>query len=342
MRILDASAGSLLLLDRATNELMFEVIEGGGGTALEKTRMPADRGIAGWVVTHGQPLIVDDVDRDDRYYSAIAEDSSFVTHSILCVPMIARGQTIGVLQLLNKGGGRYFTPSDQELLSAFAAQSAVAIENARLYQNLREERDRIVAVEEEIRHRLARNLHDGPAQMLAAVIMSANFVKKAIQHKSMSLAVGELDEMLPVAEKALFQVRTLLFDLRPVILETQGLVPALGSYASRLREQEGFDVVLDTYGEFGRLSHKADMAIFSIVQEAVNNAKKHAQANQVRIKVACSDDGHLVVAVQDDGVGFDVQDVTSGYDERGSLGMLNMKERAEIIEGDFVSGFPTR
>jgi len=199
VRVMDATAGSLLLLDRTTNELVFEVIEGGGGAALEKTRMPADKGIAGWVATHGEPLIVDDVNRDARYYRDIADEHAFTTDSILCVPMITRGQVIGVLQLLNKRGGLRFSLADQELLSALAAQSAIAIENARLYQSLREERDRILAVEEEVRHRLARDLHDGPAQMLAAVIMSANFIETAMKHGAVDQALKELSEMVPIA-----------------------------------------------------------------------------------------------------------------------------------------------
>ncbi len=179
---------------------------------------------------------------------------------------------------------------------------------------------------------MARDLHDGPAQMLAAVIMSASFVKQAIAHNALEHALKELDEMLPLAEKALRQVRTLLFDLRPVILETQGLVRALESYAQRLRDSEGLNVMFRASGEFGRLSHNAEVAIFSVVREAITNAKKHAHASRIDIEVTPTDD-QLMVVVSDNGVGFDVQEVTNRYDERGSLGMLNMKERAEIVNG---------
>jgi len=332
VQVMGASAGSLLLLDQQTDELVFEVIEGGGGVALEGTRMPADKGIAGWVVTHREPLIVDDVNRDDRYYREIAQGYDFATTSLFCVPLIAKGRVIGVLQVLNEKTDKHFTPDDQEILTTFAAQSAVAIENARLYESLREERDRIIAVEEDVRRRLARDLHDGPAQLLAAIIMSANFIKQAIAHDSLEHALTELDEMLPVAEKALRQVRTLLFDLRPVILETQGLVAALESYAQRLREAEGLNVVLTTEGELGRLTHNAEVAVFSVVQEAINNAKKHAHASHIDIEVA-SDERDLVVVIRDDGVGFSVDGVTQSYDQRGSLGMIHMKERADIVQG---------
>jgi signal transduction histidine kinase len=333
VQVMGASAGSLLLLNQRTDELIFAVIEGGGGEALAGTRMPADKGIAGWVATHGEPLIIDDVNRDDRHYQEIDHDYDFATTSLLCVPMITKRKVIGVLQLLNEESGKYFTNADQEILITFAAQSAVAIENARLYQSLREEHDRLIVVEEDVRHQLARDLHDGPTQLLAAIIMSANFVKEAIKHDSLEHAIKELNEMLPVAEKALHQVRTLLFNLRPVILETQGLVPALDTYAQRLREVEGLNTVLNATGEFGRLSHNAEVAIFSIVQEAISNAKKHAQASRIDIEVTPSDD-NLTVVVRDDGVGFDVKAVTGRYEERGSLGMLNMQERAELVDGE--------
>ncbi len=110
------------------------------------------------------------------------------------------------------------------------------------------------------------------------------------------------------------------------------MVPALESYAQRLREAEGLNVVLTTEGEFGRLTHNAEVAVFSVVQEAINNAKKHARASRIDIEVAPGE-SDLVVVVRDDGVGFSVDGVTQGYDQRGSLGMINMKERAEIVQG---------
>ena len=336
VEVTGATAGALMLLDHDTNELVFEVIEGGSGSSLRKTRIPAGKGIAGWVASTGQPLIVDDVSHDERHYRTMTEGMAFTTHSILCVPMIARGEVLGVLQLLNKYGGDRFNENDQQDLNAFAAQSAVAIENARLYESLREERDRILAVEEEVRHRLARDLHDGPAQMLASIMMSANFIKEAVARDRLSLATDELDALLPVAEKALHQVRTLLFDLRPVTLETRGLIPALRSYLQRLRKTEGLTIKLDVHEPIDRLPYKEEMAIFSIVQEALTNARKHAQAENIRICVEMAAPNSLVVTVEDDGVGFDVDKVLRRYDEQGSLGMINMRERAEIVGGQLT------
>ena len=247
VEVMDASAGSLLLIDPATDELVFEVIEGGGGEALQGQRMAKDKGIAGWVVTKRRPLIVNDVDKYERHYKDIETATGFKTDSLICVPLIAKGKVIGALEVLNKRSGENFNDEDLDILTTFAAQSATAIENARLYRDLREERDRIVALEEEVRKRLARDLHDGPAQLLSAIIMSVQFAKEILARtpEKPDKLRQELEELEPLATKALHQVRTMLFDLRPVILETQGLAPALESYVKRLRLANDFAVGLE-------------------------------------------------------------------------------------------------
>ena len=154
VEVMDASAGSLLLTDPATDELVFEVIEGGGGEALQGQRMAKDKGIAGWVVTNSRPLIVNDVDKHERHYKGIETATDFKTDSLICVPLLAKGKVIGVLEVLNKRSRENFNDDDLDILTTFAAQSATAIKNARLYRDLRAERDRIVALEEEVRKRL--------------------------------------------------------------------------------------------------------------------------------------------------------------------------------------------
>ena len=331
--VMQASAGSLLLLDELTDELVFAVIEGGGGENLKGVRMNRDMGIAGWVATHRQPLIVDDVNRDNRYYDSIASSFGFKPTSLLCVPMVSRNNLTGVLQVIHNVPGRYFNSLDRQLLTTFANQSAVAIENARLYESLKEERDHLVVVEDEVRKRLARDLHDGPTQLVASIIMSLGFTKELIK-RSPDLALSEIEQNLEIANKTLKQLRTLLFDLRPVILETQGLLPALEVYCERLVETDDLNVVLTIQKEFDRLSTTAEIAIFSIIQEAINNAKKYANASQVDLVVQPDQQqDSLTFLIKDDGVGFDVQKVKARYDEQGSLGMINMQERTETIRG---------
>ena len=336
VKVMDASAGSLLLADEFTDELEFAVIEGGGGENLKGVRMSRDKGIAGWVATHRKPLIVDDVNKDNRYYQSIASSFGLKPTSLLCVPMTSRNKLIGVLQVLHNKPGQYFGNQEQQLLTTFANQAAIAVENARLYESLKEERDRLVVVEDEIRKGLARDLHDGPAQLLASIVMSLSFTKELIK-RAPEHVVGEIDQNVAVAEKALTQLRTLLFDLRPIILETQGLLPALDVYSERLKDTDDLNIVLSIENEFRRLSPKAEVAIFAIIQEAVNNAKKYAQASRIDLKVKFDESRDtLTFAIEDDGIGFDVQSVKAKYDKRGSLGMINMQDRAEMVNGTLI------
>ncbi|HMR67229.1 MAG TPA: GAF domain-containing protein, partial [Anaerolineae bacterium] len=218
VNVMDASAGSLLLLDQVTDELVFAVVEGGAGESLQGTRLKRDTGLAGWVATNRQPLIVDDVNQDNRYFKSIADSFDFKLTSLICVPMVSRHKLIGVLQVIHSADGRYFGPVEEELLSAFASKAAISIENARLYESLKEERDKLVIVEDEVRKRLAHDLHDGPTQFVAAMVMNLNFVKELLD-RAPEHVPAEVERNIELAQKTLRQLRTLLFDLRPVILE---------------------------------------------------------------------------------------------------------------------------
>jgi signal transduction histidine kinase len=333
VQVMQASAGSLLLVDDLTDELVFAVIEGGGGESLKGVRMNRDQGIAGWVVTHREPLIVDDVNTDNRHYQSIANSFDYRPTSLLCAPMISHSHVTGVLQVMHNRPGRYFGQLEQQLLTTFGNQAAIAVENARLYESLKEERDHLVLVEEEIRKRLARDLHDGPTQLLASIVMSLSFTKQLIE-KAPEYALDEINQNVGVANKALKQLRTLLFDLRPVILETQGLIPALQMYSERLNDTENLDITLTVDAECDRLNHHAEVAIFSIIQEAINNAKKYAHTSRIDLVVRPDKRNNtLSIFIKDHGQGFDVKQVKARYDQQGSLGLINMQERAEVVQG---------
>ena len=331
VRVLKASDGSLLLWDEATNELVFAVTEGGVEEALEGRRMPADKGIAGWVLTHRQPDIVHEVRSDERFYRAIDESLGYHTSSLVAVPMITKGQSIGVLEVLNKESGERFDENDRDILYALAGQAAIAIMNARLYQEIHEEKDRIIALEEDVRKELARDFHDGPAQTLAAMIMGIELLEALPEQIPESAAKG-LAELRTMATKTLHQVRNMIFELRPVILKTQGLEPALRSYVERLREAEDVNIHLKVEGLEKRLPARLEEICFSIIQEAINNVKRHANEENVWLTAIRRGDEFQVV-VKDDGEGFDLAEVERSYDKRGKLGLLNMQERAEMIEG---------
>lgn len=136
-RIMRAETGSLLLVDWKTNELYFEVALGEKGKTLKEVRLGIGEGIAGWVAKHGRPVIIHDVARDKRFASNIDKKSKFITRDMICVPVRIKGRVIGVLQAINSIGGT-FNREDQKLFQLFSNQVAIALDNARLYEEIRE------------------------------------------------------------------------------------------------------------------------------------------------------------------------------------------------------------
>ncbi len=132
-RLLDAEAGSLLLIDQKTGDLFFEVAIGTKSAKLKEIRLKMGQGISGWVAEHGEPVIIHDVTSDPRFFKGADKKTKFASKNMVCVPVRTRKKIVGVLEAVNKKSGK-FKPDDMEVLSALANQVAVAIENARLYE----------------------------------------------------------------------------------------------------------------------------------------------------------------------------------------------------------------
>ncbi len=327
--VMGAERCSIMLMDETTRELVLEVPETEGEERRE-FRIPLDRGIAGWVASNGIGQIVNDVEQDPRWFDGVARDVDFITRSILSAPMKAHDRVVGVMQVLNKRSGTPFVEHDLRLLTTLASQAAVAVENARLVRSLKEERDRLLAKEAEVRAAIARDLHDGPTQSVAAIAMNIEFIKRLLRAMPERVQ-DELDVLGDLVQKTSYDIRTLLFELRPLGLETQGLLSTLQQYVGRFRDPAGLTRLrLEAPANIPRLPVEIEGAVFMIVQEAVNNARKHAHAPEITIYLY-QEEGQLVASVRDRGRGFNVSAVDSSYNSRGSLGLLNMRERARLI-----------
>ncbi len=359
-RVVRASASTLMLLDEQTNELIFEIPIGEGGDALKQFRLPVGQGIGGTVVQGGSPILVNNVATDPRWNNQADHLSGFATRSVLCVPLQVHGRTIGALEVLNKvdvdSRPASFNNDDTALLSAIATQAAAAIENAQLYQRLVQERDRIISTQEEVRRSFSRDLHDGPAQGLAAIIMRIDLIKRLLPAGE---ALNELQALQDLARRTNNDIRAMLSQLRPIVLETRGLIAALTEFVATNQGESGISYHFSSAPNLDcdSFSDSAAAAIYIIIQEAVNNIKKHAQASNIWIglseQVVRFNDNHngklkgtallsntpqrsLIVEVRDDGRGFDTDKVLGSYSERGSYGLLNMRERAELLSGDLL------
>lgn len=329
--LLQAQAASVLLVDDRRKELVFEVVDSDTMKQPTFMRMPMHQGIAGAVVESGEPLMIDDVTQDPRFFGDIDRKTGMLTRSIVAVPLLGRQGVVGVLEVLNRQDGSAFTPHDLELASVLAGQAAVAVENARLYEELRAERDRLLRREYEVRAQIGRDLHDGPVQQVAAAGMHVNLLRTIVKRdpKRLPEALDDLDTQL---KQATHDLRTVLYELRPLGIEQEGLYVVLERYVEKFRDPHGVQLHLEMPSDLRRLPPNREAPTLIIVQEAVNNVRKHAQAKHVYITLRDAKD-MLVVSVRDDGKGFDVAALEEGYIQRGSFGLLNMRERAELIGG---------
>jgi signal transduction histidine kinase len=250
--------------------------------------------------------------------------------SVICVPLRAGFESYGVV-VFSSSKPKAFTQEHIDLISAFCNQAVIALENARLYRTLQQDKQRIIESQEESRRRLARELHDGPTQTISALAMRLSFTKMLAKREP-AKAAAELDKLEDLARRTAKEIRMMLFTLRPVVLETQGLVAALQQYADKLRESDGLPVTIENSVQ-DRLPSEVEDIAFSVIEEAVNNARKHAKAQGITVRMRVQR-GLFVAEVEDKGKGFDLSSVTKGYDQRGSLGLINMRERAALVEGN--------
>jgi signal transduction histidine kinase len=338
---LQAQAATLFVMDERSHELIFLTPTGDAGGMLREMRIPQNQGIVGWVTTNRKSLIVNDVKSDPRFTSQVDEATGFQTHNILCVPLTVQGRLVGVLEILNKEGDEGFNEEDKNWLEKIGSQAAIALENARLYQNLRNEQERIIKAQEEVRHQLARDLHDGPAQILSLIIMNVDVTRRLLERQRLETVRSELDLLEDLGRQANREIRNLLFELRPIILESRGLLPAIYAYHEQLSKSIGHSRFHLEIQELPiTLKDKVANNIFSIIQEALTNIRKHAESSDIWIRVWC-DENDLWFEIEDNGKGFDVKRTTDSYDERGSFGMLNMHERASILNGRLTIQSPS-
>jgi len=189
----------------------------------------------------------------------------------------------------------------------------------------------LIQAQEEERLKLSREIHDGPAQMLANILMRSDFLIKTYRQRPQEDAIKELNDMKEQVRTALGEVRRIIYDLRPMALDDLGLVPTLSKYLKSLEEYNHISIQFDYYGNTEqRLNTKLEVAIFRLIQEAVQNACKHASPNVIFVKLEFFRN-KINVLVKDDGIGFNIE----GGQNENSFGLVGMKERVELLNGDF-------
>jgi signal transduction histidine kinase len=241
--------------------------------------------------------------------------------SFLGVPIVAGESVIGAFYLTEKIDAPDFADEDEELIELLAAHAAIAITNARLYEQTRE----LSIVAE--RSRLALDLHDAVSQKLFGLVLSAEAAGTLLE-RDPTAARDQVAKLEALAQEALDELRSLVFELRPPDLEKDGLGEALRKHVGLMRRLQPLEIELVLDGE-PPVDETRDRELFRIAQEAVQNAIKHAEASRVAVRLSAENGGFLL-EVEDDGAGFD-PDAPGARSRR--LGLTSMEERARRIGG---------
>jgi signal transduction histidine kinase len=293
-----------------------------------RVTLPGAGGVLGETLVNVQTHITHDPRNDAELKRFVSMHKCAVAISL---PLVVGLEIYGLL-VFGHPDGEYFSQSRVEILEAVAQQSMIALQNAKLYSDLEQEKERIAEIQEEARHKLARDLHDGPTQSIGAIAMRVNFARRLVQ-RDPNQAAEELFKIEELARRTTKEIRQMLFTLRPLVLESEGLVAGLHQLAEKMKENHDQDVVIEAEDSvLDDLEMGKQGVIFFIVEEAVNNARKHAEASHIWVRLSRKKD-LLFLEIEDNGKGFDVEKVQSNYEQRGSLGMVNLHERTELVNG---------
>ncbi len=325
----EASMGAILLRDAESEMLRLSCLRGVGLESDDDYTVAVGQGFTGTIAQSGEPSYVLDVEHDARVQSPALRRAS---RSLWGVPMKTDAGVIGVLTI---GFDKPFEwlPTEKELLRAIADRTALAITRARTADALREREGRIAELSahllkatEEERKRISRELHDETGQGLMVIRLYLGMLEGAVTGRTPR---QKIRETLTVVDRTIEGLRRIIGRLSPLVLQELGLVPAIRKEAKDLARNTGVKARVAVPDAIGRLAPETEAAIYRIVQEALHNVAKHAQAKTVNIQMARENDS-VRLLVEDDGVGF----APSRSNSRGhSFGLAGIKERVGMLGG---------
>lgn len=322
--LIDSRYGALAIYEEAGRISTFVT---SGVSAEERERIgpfPTGRGLLGVALGDGQRLRLDDITRDPRRVGF--PDHHPAMRSLLAVPIQCKGPFRGNLYLSERTDGALFSREDEETLARFAVQAAVAIDNAHLHRRVRD----LAASEERLR--LAHEMHDGLAQVLAYVNTKAQAVQGFLRHGKSQEASDQLNQLAAAAREVYADVREGILGLRVTSSPLATLSDTIRDYVDRWAGQTGIAAEVEVDRRL-RLPAAVELQVFRIVQEGLANVRKHARAESVAVR--CSGvDGSVRVVITDNGIGFRPEAL--GRAEFPRFGLATMRERAESLGGQLA------
>lgn len=326
LEVLEIEAGGIYLLNETGDALRLAVHRGYSASLVaEIEHLAMGKGFNGFVAQQREALVVDEIADDPRLmHSAVSQAG---IHSLVSVPLRSKNKLLGTL-FGNTYSPRKFSNEDIHLLTSIGYQVSVAIENALLYGQAQQ----LAALEE--RSRLARELHDSVTQALYSQTLLVEGWKQMARNGEIEDLIEPLEELGEVSKQALKEMRVLVYELRPLDLQKEGLVGALHKRLNAVEKRTGIEARLITEGLLADLPMTVEENLYRIAQEALTNSLKHAGASQVTVRLA-SKAGQVILEIQDNGCGF-TQHADDHHAHNGGMGLSTMRERAESLEGTFA------
>ncbi len=337
LEMLKADTGGIMLWDENTQQYRYHVHRGLSPQYITEMTCRAGEGITGIVAKTGKSILLKDISRDKRAaHPGLIKLEGL--KSFVSVPLAVKDKILGVLNISSRGA-REFTSQDIGLLSNIGSQVAIAIENARLHQEVQQQ-DRIrgellnqlYSIQEEERKRIARELHDETTQSLAALAanLEAILLNPALVDKELKVKLKSLQNL---AVSTIDGAHKLIYELRPTMLDDLGLVSAVRAYAKQEFKKTNIALNLKIFGKEKRLSPQLENTLYRVIQEAINNITRHSHAHQCNITIKYKLKT-IRVNIEDNGQGFNVRETFDLRDGLKGLGILGMKERIELVNGN--------
>ena len=318
MQLTGATGSAVLLLEA---DGWLRVTKSAGSPEYSINRLPVSGSFAGRAFQTGDHVWVNLQDKDPDEDDNQLQDYPWIKGlvSLLVVPLKVDTKVIGILNILNKPGE--LTQEDMRIIDLFADQAAIIIEHVRLQYQAEQ-----LAVLEE-RQRLARELHDSVTQALYSVTLYADAARMAFSAQKWEALGSNLQEVRNMAREAMYDMRLLVFELRPFMLETEGLASALRARLAAVEGRSGLKTQVFVEEE-RRLPIVIEEELYRIAQEGLNNVVKHAEATQVQIQLKY-DENTVLLEMIDDGKGFEPETVS----QSGGFGLQGIQERVQQLGG---------
>ena len=339
LNIMNGTIGGILLLEEQSQTLCYRVHQGLGKEYVEGVRLRLGEGIIGRVAKSGKAILLEDISTDPRVaYPTLVNAEGL--RAFIAVPLRTKDKVLGVINIASRET-RHFTANDTHVLQAIGDQLGVAIEQSRLYERLRKARERLrrlarqnLVAEEEERRRIARELHDETSQTLSglALQLQALVDKAEMSDNQDAEFIAGLKKVQSVTVQVHSEVSRLIADLRPALLDTLGLVPAVRQHAENRLQPLGIKVSVETKGAEKRFPSDVETALFRVVQGAIGNIIQHSKAKNATIILEYTLKEFLL-SISDDGQGFNVSEITDVEESGRGRGLFSMRERVGFLGG---------